>query len=89
MKNKIIAKIRKNALEEIRIGLNEFKNKEIIDLRVWLELPSGDFIPTKKGIAFSKECLASLLKGLKRVEGIIKNRPELNDNQSKIKSGKK
>jgi hypothetical protein len=44
----------KNAQEEIRISLEEFKGHKFIDMRVYLKANDGkDPIPTKKGLAIS------------------------------------
>lgn len=47
----IIDRFQKNALEEIRASLTEFNNHKLVDLRIWTENKSGEFVPTRKGVS--------------------------------------
>lgn len=47
----IIADLKKNSREIIRIDVSEFKGKELINIRVWFEDISGGYKPTQKGVA--------------------------------------
>ena len=65
-----IATIRKNALEEIRVGLSEFNGYELLQLRVWTEPRGGgaERIPTKSGIACNVRLLPELIEALQQAE---------------------
>ena len=50
----LIAKIRKNASEELRVSLTEYKNQQLVDLRVYADVGgAGELIATRKGVCCS------------------------------------
>jgi hypothetical protein len=52
MSDRIIATIRKNSREEIRVTRGDFKGHDIIGVRVWFEdRGTGEMRPGKDGIA--------------------------------------
>ena len=53
MSGALIAILRKNKTEEIRIALSQFNGHDLINIRVWAEPHNGgtERIPTKAGIA--------------------------------------
>lgn len=55
--------IEKNATEEIRVYLNEYRGHTYVDIRVFVNY-SGRFAPTKKGITVKPELLPELLAAL-------------------------
>ncbi|WP_028714387.1 transcriptional coactivator p15/PC4 family protein [Paracoccus sp. J55] len=57
--------IRKNAREEIRFTVENFKGHEIINLRVWYRDAAGEYRPGKQGLAFRLEKLGDVLAVLK------------------------
>jgi hypothetical protein len=63
-----IAVIRKNALEEIRVGLSEFNGHDLLNIRVWAEPRNGGAgrIPTKAGIACNVRLLPELIEALQQ-----------------------
>jgi len=57
---KLFGEIFKNPLEKIKISLNEFKEVEYLDLRVWYSPTDGqgdDFKPSQRGITVKLEDL--------------------------------
>ena len=66
-----MVEIKKNNTDIIRIKQSEFKGNKFIDCRVFYE-KDGEYLPTKKGIAFSP----SVTK--KVVEGILEVHEEIN-----------
>ena len=66
-----MVEIKKNNTEIIRIKQSEFKGNKFIDCRVFYK-KDGEYLPTKKGIAFSP----SVTK--KVVEGILEVHEEIN-----------
>jgi hypothetical protein len=65
-----LAVVRKNALEEIRVGLSEFNGHDLLNIRVWAEPRNGgtERIPTKAGIACNVWLLPELIAALRQAE---------------------
>jgi hypothetical protein len=59
--------IAKNAREEIRISVDEFKGHRLCNLRVWY-LDGDELRPGKQGIALRLELLPQLLEALREVQ---------------------
>ncbi|MBQ3642906.1 transcriptional coactivator p15/PC4 family protein [bacterium] len=58
---KILARIPRNATEEVHISINSYKNKEYLDLRIFYTTDDGaNWLPTKKGVTISPENLVEL-----------------------------
>ena len=66
----LVATIRKNALEEIRIGLSEFNGHDLLNIRIWSEPRNGgaERIPTKAGICCNVRLLPELIEALRQAE---------------------
>ena len=66
-----LATIRKNALEEIRVGLSEFNGHDLLNIRIWTEPRNGgsERIPTKAGIACRVALLPEIIAALQQAEG--------------------
>ena len=59
----IIGEIQKNQKEKIIVSTNEFKGNKYVDLRVHYEdETSGDYKPTKKGIAVNPKILDEVIE---------------------------
>ena len=65
-----LATIRKNALEEIRVGLSEFNGHDLLNIRIWTDPRNGgsERIPTKAGIACRVALLPEIIEALQRAE---------------------
>ena len=65
-----LAVIRKNALEEIRVGLSEFNGHDLLNIRIWAEPRNGgaERIPTKAGICCNVRLLPDLIAALRQAE---------------------
>lgn len=61
--------IRKNAREEIRITLDDFKGLQLVNLRVWFDPGNGEYRPGKQGVAFRLDLLPEVLEVLGALEG--------------------
>jgi len=59
--------ISKNTLEVIRVQRTEYRGKDLVDFRLWVQSdePGGEYIPTKKGISFRRELLGEVLRALR------------------------
>jgi len=51
--DKTIAVIKKNAVEEVRVVLSEYRGHDLVSVRIWANYNSADSEkrPTKKGVA--------------------------------------
>jgi len=66
---KEIAKIGKNAEEEIIVQLTNFKGHDLVDLRVWVKSLIGETgKPTKKGLTVKPDLLPELIEALKEAD---------------------
>jgi molybdenum cofactor biosynthesis enzyme MoaA len=61
----LIAEVKKNSRELVRISLGTFKGHEICDVRCHYPTASGDWLPTPKGLTFSVDLLQEILEALK------------------------
>lgn len=61
-----VYKFKKNAYETIVIQFTEFKEKELLDLRIWYDSDEGENLlkPSPKGIAISRDLIPELKKGI-------------------------
>jgi len=62
----LIGAVPKNAAEEVRIALSEFRGASLIDLRIFADLGDGERRPTKKGLALRIDRLPELIAALER-----------------------
>ncbi|KAA9010171.1 transcriptional coactivator p15/PC4 family protein [Histidinibacterium aquaticum] len=63
----VLASIRKNAREELRVSRDDYKGHDMINLRVFYD--AGDEMrPGKQGIALKAELLPELLNALRRAQ---------------------
>ena len=64
----VISEFRKNAKEEVRVTLSNYRGNDVIDIRVYCypNNPDGDLWPTKKGITMSTKLLPDLKQAIDR-----------------------
>jgi hypothetical protein len=70
MTDHLIATIKKNSREELRIGRSEFKGHDLISIRVWYEAEDGAMRPGKAGLAFRVELLPEISAALSELEAV-------------------
>ncbi|WP_294613062.1 transcriptional coactivator p15/PC4 family protein [uncultured Roseovarius sp.] len=63
-----IATIRKNAREDLRVTLDEFRGHHLINLRVWFDTDDGEQRPGKQGVAVRLDLLPHLRQALSEAE---------------------
>lgn len=63
----IIATFRKSDSAEIRITKDTYKNRQVIDFRVWF-MPAGqtEMVRSQRGVTFDIEKLPEIVEGLKQ-----------------------
>jgi hypothetical protein len=66
MSDRLIATVRKNAREEIRITRGDFKGFDVVGVRVWFQdRDTGVMRPGKDGLAFRAELVDEIIEGLR------------------------
>lgn len=71
----VIATLRKNAAEDVRVALTEYRGHPLVDLRIFAEYQStGEVGPTKKGLTFSPSMLPGLIEALQAAEAESRRR---------------
>jgi hypothetical protein len=80
---KLIAQFDKNASEEVRVQLREFRGHQLLDVRVYFRPDNGgEARPTKKGISVSVGLISKIQDAISKAtealeaEGIATTRPE-------------
>jgi hypothetical protein len=65
----VLHQFAKNATEEVRVSLTEYKGHKLIDLRIYYEPDdAGERRPTKKGITIDVGLYPELKKALIKIE---------------------
>ncbi len=64
--NEIIGEIQKNTAEKIRVQWETYKGVRFLDVRAYYEDGSGEWKPTKKGIAIAPDKIDALVDLLKK-----------------------
>ena len=75
---KLIYTFRKNATDEIRVRTVKYSNSEMVDIRVFVEKPTGEKIPTSKGISFSASKLPDFARGIRLLKEHFKVDEDIN-----------
>jgi hypothetical protein len=60
----VMARIKKSRLAEIRVTRDQYQGREVVDIRVWVQEPSGAWKPSTKGVQFDEKRLDAVLAGL-------------------------
>lgn len=61
MADRIIGDIERNPTEIVRVGINSYKGKEYVDMRIYYKDDAGEWKPTKKGVTVVPEKLDAFL----------------------------
>lgn len=63
--------IQKNKAEQIRISEDVFNGQPIVHVRTyWQHRETGDYLPSKKGLAFSRRHLDDVVEGLASLQEV-------------------
>jgi hypothetical protein len=74
MADTIVGIIPKNAREELRIGLSDFKGSDLVNLRVWFKAQDGAMRPGNAGVAMRTEKLPEIIAALHAAEAAARSR---------------
>jgi len=71
--NRLIDEFHKNSQERIRISQTKFRDRDLIDIRVWVQGKTiGEFDQvTKKGLTISVLLLTRLLEALQKAQKVL------------------
>ena len=72
-----IARFEKNKREEVRISVDNFHGKQLINLRVYYKGDSGEWLPGKQGLAISVERYRDLAEAILTVGQHLQSRGQL------------
>ena len=73
--SEILHQFTKNATEEVRASLTEYKGHKLIDLRIYYDPEDGgDRRPTKKGITIDVSLYPELKKAMLKIEKELINK---------------
>ncbi len=61
----------KNATEEVRATLEEYKGHQLFGLRVWFEAEPGKWVATKKGLSLKVELFPELKRAVEKLEAAM------------------
>lgn len=66
--NKVIGAINKSDVAEVRVTTTKFKDRPVLDIRVWF-IPNGgdEFVPSRKGVTVDLNKVPDLVKILERI----------------------
>jgi len=79
-KQRFITEFEKNSLEKVKIHLQQWKNQNYIDVRVFYLDEEKTENPTKKGICLKVELLPQFTQALQQAEAVIEKRlPSVKD----------
>lgn len=60
----VVARIQKSRTAEIRVTRDQYEGREVVDIRVWVQEPSGAWKPSTKGVQFDEKRLEGVIAGL-------------------------
>jgi hypothetical protein len=63
-RGEVVAKFEKNSREEIRVSLDDFRGRKIINIRVFYRSETGDWAPGKQGLAVSADRYRDLAEAI-------------------------
>jgi len=60
--------IDKSENERVRVALNEFNGRMLVDIRTYFQAEDGDWRPTKKGVSLDADKLDELKESLSKLQ---------------------
>ncbi len=68
MKDQMLGKIKKSAVQQVRVQLRSYRRKVYVDIRSFFRKgPDDDWAPSKKGVTFRPEQTAELIAALEKL----------------------
>lgn len=88
-KQKLIDQFHKNSVEIVKVQLEEFRDREYIDVRIWyLEDPAKNDSekPTHKGLTLRVNLLPKLIQTLQKAQKVLKEAENRSESEQKRRS---
>jgi hypothetical protein len=70
----LVAQFEKNSKEEVRITIDDFHGRKLINLRVYYRSESGQWLPGKQGLALNVDLYRDLADAVLRVGEELQSR---------------
>ena len=70
--DRIVSRFRKNSTEEIQVRITQYKDRQLLDVRVWAGARGEETVPTKKGVSIPVELLGTFKEAIEVADGILK-----------------
>jgi len=76
-RGEVVASFEKNSREEVRVSVDDFRGRKIINIRVYYRSESGSWSPGKQGLAISVDRYRDLAEAMLKLgeklqaEGLI------------------
>jgi hypothetical protein len=68
---RVLQTLTKNSREQIRISLTDFHGRQVINIRVFYQEPNGEWLPGKKGLAFTSDKMPLFLNALQETAKLL------------------
>ena len=72
--DEILSTFQKNRREQVRVILSDFKSRKVLNIRVFEQMPDGNWLPQRKGLAFEASkwpgFVAAMVRAGKRVDEV-------------------
>jgi len=66
--DKVVSSFERNATEQVRATLKEFRGKRYLDLRIYYQDDAGEWKPTRKGVSLSTDFMPELKEAVLSLE---------------------
>jgi hypothetical protein len=83
----LVAQFEKNSKEEVRVSIDDFHGRKLINLRVFYRTDNGEWLPGKQGIALGIDRYRDLADALVKLGEELQTRGLLQGKTSAISAG--
>ena len=84
----VIAQFEKNSKEEVRVSIDDFHGRKLINLRVYYRTDNGEWLPGKQGIALGIDRYRDLADALVKLGEELQTRGLIQGKASASSGGK-
>lgn len=78
-RGEVVAQFEKNSREEVRVSVDDFRGRKIINIRAYYRSESGTWLPGKQGLALSVDRYRDLAEAILKLgeklqaDGLLKS----------------
>jgi Transcriptional Coactivator p15 (PC4) len=65
--SQLVAQFEKNSKEEVRVSLDDFRGRKIINMRVYYRSDNGEWLPGRQGLALGVDRYRDLAEAMLKV----------------------